>query len=194
MFLWTYLLSAPRIAVDNAMASEYQAYFQVLFLPVSVINLLAGFMIRPKQVALSEMYAAGKMDAFAGEIKKMLAILAGFTGLCMAGGYLIGIPVLEFLVHCDLKNYRGMFVFLIFSGGINAAAYILYFVLVIFRKRSSILLGYGISSLIALCLLTPLTKRLGLWGASFGYCISITALLVTLAVGMLRPKGAVDHQ
>ena len=194
MFLWTYLLSAPRIAVDNAMPSEYQSYFQVLFLPISVINLLAGFLIRPRQVALSEMYAKSRMSELLREVRKMLLVLSGFTGICMLGGYLVGIPVLEFLVKCDLKEYRVMFVFLIFSGGINAAAYILYFILVIFRKRRSILMGYGISSLIALLLLTGLTRRLGLWGASLGYFISISALLVFLTLSFAAEERRISKK
>ena len=52
-FLWTYLLSASRIAVDDCMSSKYQAYYQVLFMPVSVINLFAGF-IFPNSFSICE--------------------------------------------------------------------------------------------------------------------------------------------
>ena len=182
MFLWTYLLSASRIAVDNAMAPEYQSYYQVLFLPVSVINLLAGFLIRPSLLELTDLYSKNEMKAFWKIIIRMLLILLGFTVVCMAGAYVLGIPVLELIVACDLSEYRLMFVFLIFSGGVNALGYILYYVLTIFRRRKSIVVGYGIASLVAFFISTPFTKKWGLWGASASYLIVVSVLAVVFVI------------
>lgn len=189
MFLWTYLLSASRIAVDNAMDSQYQSYYQVLFMPVSVINLLAGFLIRPSLIKLTELYSQKRFREFTGVILKISACLAAFTALCMAAAYICGIPVLEILVKCPLDEYRGMFVFLIFAGGINALAYTLYFVLSIFRAGKSIIAGYGTASVVALIISTPMTRRWGLWGASWSYLISIAVLLVLFMVFAILSAG-----
>lgn len=191
MFLWTYLLSASRIAVDNVMTSAEQSYYQVLFLPVSVINLFAGFMIRPSLIPLTELYAEREVKTFWGRICKMMFLLAGFTLFCMIMAYILGIPVLQLLAGCNLREYRLLFVFLIFAGGFNAAAYLLYYVLTIFRKQASIMLGYGTASVVALLSATRMTEMFGLWGAAMSYLISIVVLLIVFAVVIIK-KHIVD--
>jgi O-antigen/teichoic acid export membrane protein len=193
MFLWTYLLSASRIAVDNVLPSEYQSYYQVLFMPICVINLFAGFLIRPSLIHLTELYADNKMREFWKIIWKMIVLLIAFTVVCMAGAYICGIPILSLLVNCKLDSYRIMFVFLIFAGGFNAIAYLLYYVLTIFRNRLGIMLGYGIASVVALLISTNMTRRWQLWGASMSYLVSIVVLMVVF-VGCIifsRRRGEV---
>ena len=185
MFLWTYLLSASRMAVDDVMTSEYQSYYQVLFLPVSVINLLAGFLIRPSLIHLTELHANGEKNVFWKNIFRMLFILVGFTAICMAGAYICGIPILNILVGCDLSEYRLLFVYLIFAGGFNAIAYLLYYVLTIFRNGRSILAGYMIASVVAYVISPILVKQRGLWGAGISYLIPIICLIVVF-VGCIK--------
>ena len=182
MFLWTYLLSASRIAVDAKLPSEYQSYYQVLFMPVSVINLLAGFIIRPSLIELTDQYANNDMKPFWKKIRSIVMILVIFTVICMAGAYICGIPIVEMIVNCDLARYRMMFVFLIFSGGVNAVVFILYYVLTIFRANLGIMLGYITSSLLALLISGFLTEKYGLYGASASYFISILYLMIFFAV------------
>jgi len=177
MFLWTYLLSASRMAVDNVMTSTDQSYYQVLFLPVSVINLFAGFLIRPSLLVLTEHHAKGNQKAFWGIIMKIFLLMVIISLVCMVGAYLVGIPVLQLLAGCDLSQYRMLFVFLICAGGFNSIAYILYYVLTIFRNRGAIVCGYGIAASIALLISNDMTRQFGLWGAAGSYLISILVLM-----------------
>lgn len=188
MFLWTYLLSASRIAVDNVLSSEYQAYYQVLFLPVSVINLLAGFLIRPNLIKLTELHAKNRKKEFWRVIVRMAAVLCGFTIICMAGAYVCGIPILSIIISSDLSPYKMMFVFLIFAGGFNAIAYLLYFVLTIFRNQTAIVLGYGLASVVALLISINMVDKWGLWGASWSYLISILVLIIVFVVCIIREE------
>lgn len=185
MFLWTYLLSASRIAVDDVMTSEYQSYYQVLFMPVSVINLFAGFLIRPSLIPLTDNLKNKEFGKFWKTIGKILLELTGITVVCMLGAYLIGIPVLSIIVGCELTQYRGLLTFLIFAGGFNAAAYTLYYVLTIYRDRISIILGFGISSVIAFLISKPLTRSYELNGAAWSYCISVVVLTVIFVVRII---------
>ena len=136
VFLWTYILSASRIAVDDVMDSNAQAYYQVLFLPVSVINLFSGFLFRPMLTTLTDCYKNKEYGRFFKIVFKLILIMAVFTVVCMVGAYLVGIPVLELLVSLNLAEYRSLFVFLIAAGGVNAIAFIWYYVLTIFRSQS----------------------------------------------------------
>lgn len=56
-FCCTYILSASRIAMDANMSSTFQAYYQIIFLPVSVISLLASFIFRLMLPGLAENYS-----------------------------------------------------------------------------------------------------------------------------------------
>lgn len=194
MFLWTYLLSASRIAVDDVMSSEYQSYYQVLFLPVSVINLLAGFLIRPSLIELTKLHDNGEKKVFWNKIARMLVLLIGFTMICMLGAYLIGIPVLNILVGCDLSEYRGLFVFLILAGGFNAIAYLLYYVLTIFRSGKSILTGYIAASVVAYFISPLMVRKMELWGAGCSYLISILVLLILFVIFILLEEGHVTKE
>lgn len=176
MFLWTYLLSASRMAVDDKMASEFQSYYQVLFMPVSVINLFAGFLIRPSMIELTDCWAKRKRKAFWKIIGKMLLELLFFTVICMGAAYLCGVQVLSVIVGCNLQEYRGVLTFLIFAGGFNAMAYTLYYVLTIYRSRTSIMLGYGIASVMAFGISGILVEKYALMGAALSYFLPIVML------------------
>lgn len=182
MFLWTYLLSASRIAVDNVMSGEYQSYYQVLFMPVSVINLFAGFLMRPQLIPLSELWAKQQNRDFWKIIRSIMLKLCVFTIFCMILAYLLGIPVLSVIVGCPLENYEMLLTFLVFAGGFNSIACTLYYVLTIMRNQKGIMCSYIISSLIALIISTPLTRKYELWGAAFSYFLSILALMITFIV------------
>lgn len=100
----------------------------------------------------------------------------------MVGAYICGIPILSVLVNCQLTQYRGMFVFLIFAGGFNAVAYLLYYVLTIFRDQMGIMMGYSIASLVALLISTKMTRLWQLWGASMSYFVSIIVLMLIFII------------
>lgn len=182
MFLWTYLLSASRMAVDDKMTSEFQSYYQVLFMPVSVINLFAGFLLRPSLIELTNCWANQKRKAFWKIIGKMILELAVFTVICMGAAYLCGVQVLSIIVGCDLQEYRGVLTFLIFAGGFNAIAYTLYYVLTIYRSQKSIMLGYGIASVVAFCISGVLVEKYALMGAAISYFLPNVVLMIIFVI------------
>lgn len=182
MFLWTYILSASRIAVDNVLPDQYQAIYQILFMPVSVINLFMVFWINPNILRLTTYYSEQKIKSFWNTILKMVLALAGFTLICILAAFWIGIPILSFFVKMDLQLYKNLFIFLIFSGGINALAFLLYYILTIFRNRMKIILGYGIAAFSSLFISTPMVKRWNLWGAAISYAVSMGILLVIFVI------------
>ena len=112
-FLWSYILSASRIAVDANMASSFSSYFQALFMPVSIINLCATFILKPALTKLSQEYEKLSTDlAFIKSILVITGVIGVFTVICMAGAYLLGIPVLEIMTGTSLIKYKGVLVFL----------------------------------------------------------------------------------
>ena len=195
-FCWTYILSASRMAIDGNMASEYQSYYQVIFMPVSVINLFAGFVFRPMLPKLAENYNSKKYKLFTQSIMKGVLGIGVITIVCMLGAWVIGIPVLSMMSGCDLSLYRGVLVFLIFAGGFNAIAFTMYYVLTIMRCAKSILIDYVLAALLALGISQPMVVKYGIQGAAWSYFIVVLALcfLFCVSIGykaILNKKGRI---
>lgn len=176
-FLWTYLLSASRMAIDSNMTSNFQSYFQVLFLPVSVINLCATFIMKPVLPRMAESYNDRNTKDFMKLILRIAFLIGAFTVICMVGAYLLGIPVLSVLSGCDLKEYRGVLVFLMAAGGVNSLSYMMYYVLTSMRCTSSILISYLSASALAAVISGRMVRRGGIMGASWSFFFAVTFLL-----------------
>lgn len=190
VFLWTYILSASRVAVDDVMSSEAQAYYQVLFMPVSVINLFAGFLFRPMLTKLTDLYRDREYGKFFKIIMELVIVMIGITVVCIGGAYLIGIPVLQIIVNLDLKKYRGLFTFLIAAGGVNAIAFIWYYVLTIFRSPKIITAGYIVAAVMAYIISPVFVKKHGLYGAGTSYFIVVSVLnLIFIAAIVIKYVG-----
>lgn len=181
-FLWTYILSASRLAIDRYMPSQYQSYYQVLFMPVSVINLFAGFVFKPILLTLTNYYAEQKYKEFFKVIGKNIIAMALFTAVCMMAAYIAGPEVLSFLVNCDLSEYRMLLTFLMFAGGLNAIAVIMYYVLTIIRSNVGIIGGYITASLLAMILSPVMVKNSGMTGAAGSYFVVILVLNIIFAI------------
>lgn len=185
-FLWVYILSASRIAIDSNMADEYQAYYQTLFMPVSIINLFATFFFRPALTPLSEFYSKRDKEAFVKKITGLLLIIAVFTVICMAGAFLLGIPVLSIMSGCDLSDYRMVLVFLMVAGGLNSASFFLYYILTIMRKSKSVLAGYISAALLSLVISSLLVQKMGIWGAALSFFLTVAYLCGIFAIFIVR--------
>lgn len=172
-FLWVYILSASRFAIDRNMADEYQAYYQTMFMPVSVINLFATFFFKPALMTLSECYSKREKKAFYKKIGGLLLIIAVFTLICMLGAFLLGIPVLSAMSGCDLSSYRMVLVFLMLAGGLNSLSFFLYYILTIMRKPKSVLAGYGSAALLTLVISSMLVQKMGIWGAGISFFLTV---------------------
>lgn len=188
-FLWTYILSAGRIAINANMEMNYQSFYQTLFMPISVINLCATFVMKPSLPQLAEYYGKGELRKFADSCLKIVTIILAFTVFCMLGAWLLGIPVLSFLSGCNLENYRGTLVFLMLAGGVNSLAYFAYYLLTVFRSKIGIFVGYVTTSILIAFLSDIMVKSSGIWGASLAFFVSVLFLLIVFVVfGIFKVK------
>ena len=74
-----YIFSAAKYAIEGNMADKYQAVFGAIFMPTSVINLVAGFVIRPYITKLSDQWERNALPEFAGTIGRLASIIAALT-------------------------------------------------------------------------------------------------------------------
>lgn len=186
-FLWSYILSASRIAVDANMASSFSSYFQALFMPVSIINLCATFILKPALTKLSQEYEKLSTDlAFIKSILVITGVIGVFTVICMVGAYLLGIPVLEIMTGTSLVKYKGVLVFLMLAGGINSLSYFGYYILTIMRKTGWIFSGYIMAAIVAKLASDYFVKKSGISGAALGFFVSVVTLLSIFVIGIFK--------
>ena len=185
-FLWVYILSASRIAVDNNMSSQSMSYYQVLFMPVSIVNLFATFFFRPALTSLSELYYGNEEKKFIKKIVVLLTMIMAFTVICVIGAYILGIPALSLISGCDLHAYRKLLIILMIAGGINSASFFMYYILTIMRKAKSILIGYITSAIITAVISNKFVEMKGLEGAAFSFLVTVIYLFLYFMISFVR--------
>ncbi len=77
------------------MADRDLAVYGAIFMPTSVINLVAGFVIRPYLTKLAVDWETGHLKAFRKIIRNLALIIAALTVLAVGGAWLLGIPVIS---------------------------------------------------------------------------------------------------
>lgn len=189
-FIQTYIINCSKIAIDNTMTDEYQLYYSAVFMPNMVINLFTGIIFKPMQTSMAVAYNKGDSKRFHGVVYKVIGIIVAFTVICIAGAYVLGIPVLSFLYGVSLIPYKNVLLMLLLAGGIHAINTILYYVLTIMRKQKVVAVIYIFTAVVALLSVESITRARGLQGAALGYLMLVTMvmLLSVLAIVMMSGK------
>lgn len=181
-----YIFSASKYAIEGCMTDTDMAVYGAIFMPTSVINLVAGFVIRPYMTKMAVSWETGKMKKFVGIIGKLAAVIGALTVLALGGAWIFGIPVLSLLysnIREPLSGCRPAFMLIILGGALNAYMNLFYYALIIMKKQKFIFAVYGIVALMAVLISTPFVKWGGIFGASMAYML-LTAALV-LFFGMI---------
>lgn len=185
-FLDFYIFSAAKYAIDGNLSDAYSGYFNMIFMPTSVINLVAGFVIRPFLTSLTAFWTHQRFDEFRGQFFKLLSVILGLSFLAVGGAVVLGGPVLHVLelalgpvYQGKLVGYHSSFVLIVLGGGFYAVLSLMYYSLVIMRKQGAIFAVYAVACGAALGLSNYLVRLYGIWGASCAYL----AVMVILAAG-----------
>ena len=176
------------------MADKYQAVFGAIFMPTSVINLVAGFVIRPYITKLSDQWERNALPEFAGTVGRLAAIIAALTALAVGGAWILGIPVLSMLypkIAYMLRECRLALAFIILGGAFNAYVNLFYYALIIMQEQKRIFLGYVGVTAAALLISSPCVRAAGLLGGSLSYLLLMAALMVFFGIfsaGFMKQK------
>lgn len=176
-FLYSYLINAPKYAIDEILTNEAQTIYNILFMPIFVVNVLSMFIYKPMIVKLSETWVNGSVIDFTKIIIKQLIIIFILTCFIMLGGWTIGFRLLEMIYDVSLVNYKDIFILLIFFGGVTAAVYFLNTVITLIRKQKFIIIGYGFSYIINGFITDKLVGKNGIPGAVQSYGIIFSLLM-----------------
>lgn len=188
VFLDFYIFSAAKYAIDAHLGDAASGYFNVIFMPTSVINLAAGFVIRPFLTYLTDCWNEHRFSDFKKKLLTIMAVIGGLTVLAVGGTVVLGRPVLVLLEWLLGKSYSGTltalwpaFIMIVLGGGFYAVLNLYYYALVILRRQKLIFGIYAVLTVLASILAPRLTVALGIFGAAFAYLI----LMIVMAAGFV---------
>ncbi len=182
-FMIVYMLNAEKYAVDACMESQYQTYFNILFMPTFLINLLSGFIFKPYLVRLSAIWEEKDVKSLKKFLYRMTICIMILTLIMVAGGVTIGIPILARVYNMpEIYSYRFEFCILLIGGGISAFTVLQYNVLTTMRKQKQMCICYLEAAAITLIGSYLLVRRFGLLGGAAAYVLSYTILTLLFSV------------
>lgn len=183
-----YVFSASKYAIEGNMLNKDQAIFGAIFMPTSVINLVAGFVIRPYITKLSLVWEKREFNGFAKVIGRLTAIIAGLTALALCGAWFLGIPVLSLLypkIGYALAGSRLPLLLIILGGAFNAYINLFYYSLIIMQKRRHIFVIYALVAALAALISSPFVRWFGMIGGALSYLILMFTLTVCFGLTAL---------
>ncbi len=189
VFLDFYIFSAAKYAIDSHLDDASSGYFNLLFMPTSVIYLVANFVIRPFLTQMTDCWNGRDRIGLKRILQKLGGVILGLTILAVAGCLLLGRPVLRLMEYLlgagyegSLTGYLPVFVLIVFGGGVYAFGNLLYYVLVVMRRQKAIFCVYGVTFIAALLLAPLLVARFKLFGAAAAYSLFMAIQLAGFGV------------
>lgn len=179
-FLDLYIFAASKYAVNAYMTHADNSYYTTIFIPTSVINLMANFVIRPVLTILSDDMEHGRRKAFLKTVGRISGLILFLTLLGMGAAALFGIPVLSVLVGPEagkeLLPYRAALITVILGGGFYAVLNLFYYVLVILKAERAIFVIYALTAGLAWQLSGRMVQSAGINGAALSYTAAMLVL------------------
>ncbi len=183
-FLAYYIGNAPKYAIDSQLSDELQAIYGFLSMPVFVIGLLNNFIFNPILFSISCLWQDKKLKEFKCAIIRQTLIVGGITVVCIAGAFVLGIPVLSILYNTDLTDYKVELLLLLVGGGLLGASGVYTIILTIMRQQNALMIGYLIVAAMAMIFSSRVVASWGMIGAAWLYNGLMLLLCVIFVVMM----------
>lgn len=197
-FFFVYIHNAPKYAITAVTNNnnDVLAEFNALFMPVFVVDLFAGFTMRMWLTKMAVYHRDGEYKKFKQTILKQLAVITGITVVAMLGMYFLGGFLLTLIYGINLYGYEWTNLLLMLSGGLVAIYTLFENVLIIYRRQHVCILINIITAGVSAIVVTPLTLKGGILGATIGYIIAnvVRTLLYYLFALFYMIKGKKEQK
>lgn len=184
VFLDFYIFSAAKYAIDGNLTDAASGYFNLIFMPTSVIYLVANFVIRPFLTRLTVLWAEERFSDFGRLIGKIAAMIGGLTVLAVGGTVVLGkwvLGIMEMVLGAGyegaLTRYHAAFVLIVLGGGFYAMGNLMYYALVIMRCQKRIFSVYAGVTVIAIFFAPAMVTRWEILGAAGAYLCFMILLM-----------------
>lgn len=192
-FLQMYINNAQKFAIEDQMGDAAQGVYGILSMVSFGILLLSSSVLMPVVAPAAKAYEEGRPEVFRRIILRQFALLVGLGVAVLAGGWAVGVPVLEVVFKVPLEGMRTPLCLLL-GGGVLLATYnVMQIMLIVWRRQVACLVGIGLASLFSFIFARRFVAASGLFGAAQSYLCAMGVLVVATALVMLwlRASGRV---
>ncbi len=175
-----YVINAVKYAIDVFGDNTMQTYFNVLYMPTFVINLVSILIMKPLLKPFGEYWNNNDGKKLVKTIIKIILFLSGITVIIEILALTIGIPMLGWLYAMDLSNYRLELFLLILSGLFYASSTVIFYALGTIRKQKQTTVSYIICSVFAFIISNILVKNYGILGSTISSVLIMATLFIIL--------------
>lgn len=197
-FITTFIINIPKNAIELNFNSSLQTYYNIIFMPSSIVNMFCMFVFVPLYTNIATVWHKGTKKVFLSLVLKLILVCLGLSVLILAGSFLLGIPFLQIVYGVDLSGYKTAFMILMCAGCMTSFNSIMIYIFTVIRKQKLILFVYIIAMVLCQILINPLIQNLNLIGASLDYLIGMSVVgvlfLILFVVVMFKQKGEVEYE
>mgnify|MGYP000326169675 CR=1 FL=1 len=154
------------------------ADYLLVFMPTSVIYMVANFVIRPYLTTLTNLWTEEKIAEFKKTLVRIAAVILGLTVLAVAGTLVLGkwaLSIMELLMGGEKGTLTVYFGGICRGSSLEAVFYalanLMYYALVIMRKQRTVFFVYAAAAVAALFLSGGLVGAFGINGAALCYLL-----------------------
>lgn len=180
-FIMSYLVNAPKYAIDSYLSEEYQTYYNIISLPAQVIYLLSNFILKPVLIKLANYWNEYMKEEFKKYVIMQSILISTLTLFVVIAGYMIGTPVLSFIYRVDITPYRRALTIILLAGGLNALSNLLYYVLTVMRLQTSVFKIYIVALVLSQIVSSLFVREGGIVGAAIGYLVVMLVLDIMMS-------------
>ena len=186
MLLNMYLGNAPKYIIDGRVTDAIQTQFNIVYMPVFVLVLLGTFIYQPELKSLGEMRRERRFDELKAKALRLTGITLGLAVVAAAGGWLLGIPVLEFIYKTPLVSLRMELLLFILCGGMIALTNLYGMILIAFRRQGTLTGVYVLSVLVLFLFGQTVLATGGVRGLTVFFMAVLAVHTLTLAFCSFR--------
>lgn len=142
MCLNMYISNAPKYTIDSVVSDDVQTKFNIVFMPVFIIALLANFIFQPFLKKMGELWADNNISRLVKDIIKFSVVIMVTDGIITLVGGFIGNPILGAVYNVDLKDYNKELIIFMMAGGVIALQNLFIMVITTIRYQKYMIYGY----------------------------------------------------
>lgn len=190
--LAVYVSNLPKYMIDWYLNEKIQAIFGYLMMPAFCITLLSRFIFQPYIKQIGDQWNKKEVKQLKRFTMLQTAIISGITLVVIVGGLLVGLPILSWLYHTDLRGYSMELFYLFLGTGLYTISCFYVVILTAMRKQNVIAGGYIAASVTALLISPYLAGKYGMRGACGLYIIINLFLFILFLVSMWKNVSSTE--
>lgn len=164
------LVNMSRYLLKGYSDATTLGYFNIVFLPMLVINNLSSIIFKPIIPLFYDCMNTKEYKKLYKMIARQIFLILGLTLVGTVVVHSFAMNILSMVFAVDVTPYKTETSLVIFSGFFYAVGVLFYYLLTTFRRQNLILVGYAVAVLLTITLGIVLVKNFGMLGAilSFG--------------------------